>query len=132
MQTLTIAGDFCFQPSPRIAQRAFEPARAFRLKRRITNETPGKEAVEIEEGRLGNSLRIRRGEREASTHSCQKSCSNRRRILEPVEDVAPDRKIAREPARVGAPFERHRFVIAGSILVAVAKRIAGLECLMFG
>src|SRR2546423_3320532 len=56
VQTLLVAGERRLQRSTAIAQRELEPARTLRLKRRIAAEVVGEKTVQIEEGRLRNSL----------------------------------------------------------------------------
>ena len=94
-------------------------------------ETPGKETIEIEEGRLGDPFCIRSGEREPAPELSETERAQRGRIPEAVEDVAPDRNVSGDRARHRAPLERKRLVVAGSGPGQWRrKRVAGLERLM--
>ena len=117
------------ESATRVTDRSFETARAFRLKRRVSDEEGGRETVEVEEGGLGDAFAIGACEGPASTKSCQQRRSNRGRIPETIEAVVPKRKVARNRAGVRAPLGGDGLVSAAAVLVVEPAWIARMEAL---
>src|SRR6476661_9915103 len=79
MQPLTISRKRGPHRPSRVAHPQLESARALRFKRWISKKIVWEEAVEVEEGRLGDSFAVRSGDRETGTKVCQKRRPQARR-----------------------------------------------------
>ena len=112
----------------------FEPARAFGLERWIADETPGKEPVQVEEGRLGDAFAIGQCRDRSRCLLAPGPRPARRRVLEAVELVTPHRDVGHQPlGDLGAPFERDGVMPARPVLLRNPPkgRVAGVEFLAF-
>src|SRR5436305_6838497 len=116
-----------------ISQACLESAGALRFQVRITDKTAGKEAVEVEEGWLGNAFRIGTRDRKSSAELHLDGCSDARGVLKAAEHVPTDGDVGRDLPGVGSPLRSHGLVIAGPVLVGKASLvIPRVECLVFG
>ena len=104
VKPLPIGGQGARNRPVRVANRAFEPARAFRRKARISNEDAWRKPVQIKEGRLCDPFAIGCGQRESATNIGKNGCPQGRRILKSIEGVPAQREVGGNRTGVSAPF----------------------------
>src|SRR5258708_2980181 len=133
VEPLAVTGERPVERTFAVAQRNFESARAFRLERRIAEKVVRKEAVEIEKGRLGDALAVGAGDRKAGANPREERGAHVGRILEAVEHVTTNRKIAGQQLGVATPFQGQSFMVAAAVLIgkAAVDRVARMEGLAF-